>query len=105
MAYKKKLNKELVPEVKEISMRIRQISITGLFGVFNHIIPLNSDERITIIHAPNGYGKTIMLKMLDGLFNDRHYELLTIPYENFQVEFEDGSRLEVVKVDSSKTST
>ena len=103
MAYKKKLNKELVPEVKEISMRIRQISITGLFGVFNHIIPLNSDERITIIHAPNGYGKTIMLKMLDGLFNDRHYELLTIPYKNFQVEFEDGSRLEVVKIDLSET--
>ena len=101
MAYKK-LNKESVPEAKEISMRIRQISITGLFGVFNHVIPLNSDERITIIHAPNGYGKTIMLKMLDGLFNDRHYELLTIPYENFQVEFEDGSRLKLDKVGSSK---
>ena len=104
MAFKK-LNKESVPEIKEISMRIRQISITGLFGVFNHVIPLNSDERITIIHAPNGYGKTIMLKMLDGLFNDRHYELLTIPYKSFQVEFEDGSRLEVVKIDLSETLT
>ncbi len=42
-------------------MRIAQISITGLFGVFDHVIPLNLDDRITIIHAPNGYGKTIDL--------------------------------------------
>jgi predicted ATP-binding protein involved in virulence len=78
-------------------MRITKISVEKLFGIFNHEIPLNLDDRITIIHAPNGYGKTVMLKMLNGLFNSRYSELRTMPYENFQVEFDNGTRLEVRK--------
>jgi len=78
-------------------MRITQASITGLFGVFDHVIPFNLDERITIIHAPNGYGKTIVLKMLNGIFNSRYSELRKIPYKSFQVMFEDNSYLEVLK--------
>jgi predicted ATP-binding protein involved in virulence len=78
-------------------MRITKISVEKLFGIFNHEIPLNLGDRITIIHAPNGYGKTVMLKMLNGLFNSRYSELRTIPYENFQVEFDNGTRLEVRK--------
>ena len=53
-------------------MQIAQISITGLFGVFDYVIPLNLDDRITIIHALNGYGKTIVLKMLDSLFSSNN---------------------------------
>jgi predicted ATP-binding protein involved in virulence len=78
-------------------MRITKISVKKLFGIFNHDIPLNLDDRITIIHAPNGYGKTVMLKMLNGLLNSRYSELRTIPYESFQVEFDNGMRLEVGK--------
>jgi predicted ATP-binding protein involved in virulence len=80
-------------------MRIAQISITGLFGVFDHVIPLNLDDRITIIHAPNGYGKTIVLRMLDSLFNVKpddleRTELNHIPYEKFEVEFDNGVHVE-----------
>lgn len=46
--------------------RIRRIQVTNLFGIFNHEIRLNLDERITILHGPNGFGKTIILQMLDG---------------------------------------
>jgi predicted ATP-binding protein involved in virulence len=45
-------------------MRITQASITGLFGVFNHVIPFNLDERITIIHAPNGCSVLDLLKTI-----------------------------------------
>ncbi len=71
-------------------MRIHKISVTNLFGIFNHTIPLNLDERITIIHGPNGFGKTILLRMLNGLFNSRYLELVTIPFSEFRVEFDDG---------------
>ena len=47
-------------------MRIVQILITSLFGVFDHVIPSNLADRITVIHAPNGYGKTIVLKILES---------------------------------------
>ncbi|MFB2920854.1 MULTISPECIES: AAA family ATPase [Aerosakkonema] len=78
-------------------MQIQQISVDGLFGIFNHIIPLNMDERITIIHGPNGFGKTAMLRMLNGFFNSRYSVFRTIPFVKFRVEFDTGSRVEVVK--------
>lgn len=85
-------------------MRITKISVRGLFGIFNHDIPLNvGEDRITIIHGPNGFGKTVILKMLNGLFNSRYSELKNIPYKSFQVEFNDGSNLEIIKrIEKSK---
>ena len=50
-------------------MRIKQIEVTNLFGVFNHVVPLKFTDNITIIHGPNGLGKTVLLKMVNGLFN------------------------------------
>jgi predicted ATP-binding protein involved in virulence len=78
-------------------MRITKIFVEKLFGVFDHEIRLNIADRITIIHAPNGYGKTVILKMLNGLFNDMYSDLRTIPYNSFNVEFDDGRRIEVQK--------
>jgi hypothetical protein len=49
-------------------MRLRTFSVEGLFGLFNHTIDLRLDARITVIHAPNGYGKTVVLKLIDGFF-------------------------------------
>jgi predicted ATP-binding protein involved in virulence len=48
-------------------MRIKQISVTKLFGIFDHVIPLNLDERITIIHGINGVGKTSILRLINAL--------------------------------------
>jgi predicted ATP-binding protein involved in virulence len=84
-------------------MRIKQISVIGLFGIFNHVIPLNMDDRITVIHGPNGFGKTAMLTILDGLFNSRYSKLRTIPFSKFRVEFDDDSNIEIIKnVDNSE---
>ena len=84
-------------------MRIKQISVSGLFGIFNHVIPLNMDDRITVIHGPNGFGKTAMLTILDGLFNSRYSKLRTIPFSKFRVEFDDDSNIEIIKnVDNSE---
>jgi predicted ATP-binding protein involved in virulence len=45
-------------------MRITEISVEGLFETFNHTIPLNQEDRITILHSPNGFGKTAILKLI-----------------------------------------
>ena len=78
-------------------MKITQISVEGLFGIFNHVIPLNTDERITIIHGLNGFGKTNILRILNGIFNSRYSALKTIPFDSFKVEFSDNTVLEVDK--------
>jgi predicted ATP-binding protein involved in virulence len=78
-----------------MSMRIKEISVTNLFGIFNHIIPLNLKERITIIHGRNGFGKTTLLKLVNAIFNSRYYELESIPFQEFKILFDDGSILRI----------
>jgi predicted ATP-binding protein involved in virulence len=86
-------------------MKIQQISVKGLFGIFNHVIPLNRGERITIIHGPNGFGKTAILRMLNGFFNSRYSVFRTIPFIKFRVEFDNGSSVEVVKTSEPSEKT
>ena len=78
-------------------MRIKQVSVKGLFGIFAHVIPLNKDDRITIVHGPNGFGKTAMLRVLNGLFNSRYSVVRAIPFSNFRVDLDNGSSIEIVK--------
>ncbi|MBD2018357.1 AAA family ATPase [Microcoleus sp. FACHB-53] len=86
-------------------MRIQQISVSGLFGIFDHVIPLNMDERITIIHGPNGFGKTAMLRMLNAVFNSRYSVFRAIPFSSFSVEFDNGNSVEVVKTSNTSEKT
>ena len=66
-------------------MRITKVSVKKLFGIFDHEIPLNQDSRITIMHGPNGFGKTILLTMLNGLFNANYRVFKEVPFEEFRV--------------------
>lgn len=76
-------------------MRIETIEIAGLFGIFNHAIPLNLEERITIIHGPNGFGKTATLRLVNGVFNSKYSELKAFPFNNLKISFDDSSSLDV----------
>lgn len=78
-------------------MRVKRVFVQKLFNLFDHEIPMNMDDRITIIHAPNGFGKTAILRMIDGLFNSRSSELATFPFGAFGVELDDGRTLRVEK--------
>lgn len=85
-------------------MRIKQIQARKLFGFFNHIIPLKMEDRLTIIHGPNGFGKTIVLKMLNGLFNSQFAVFRSIPFGEFSVTFEDGGTVVVSAGDKKPNS-
>lgn len=76
-------------------MRIKSVTISKLFGIFNHPISMNLDDRITIIHALNGFGKTTILSLLNNLFNNRFSYIQSIPFSMFEVEFDNGSILKM----------
>jgi len=78
-------------------MRINKIEVKKLFGVFDHEIPLNAEEHITIIHGPNGYGKTILLTMVNAVFNSQYSKLFKIPFSELIIGFDDHSTLCVKK--------
>ncbi|MCP4156464.1 MAG: AAA family ATPase [bacterium] len=80
-------------------MRISKISVKNLFGMFNHEIPLNAAEHITIIHGPNGYGKTILLTLVNEIFNGKYQKLLSVPFGELEIEFDEKNTL-IVKINT-----
>ena len=71
-------------------MKIKKISVTKLFGVFDHDIPVNKKSGITIIIGENGLGKTILLEMLEALFKGKYFYFNSVNFKEFILEFDDG---------------
>lgn len=80
-------------------MRISRITVRQLFGLptFNYDIELKLDKRITIIHGPNGSGKTVIFKLLDGLFNQNYDVFFKYQFEEFTVEFVNGEKVTIFR--------
>jgi predicted ATP-binding protein involved in virulence len=72
-------------------MRVTSIAVKGLFGLFNHEIPLQSADRVTIMHGPNGFGKTVILKMIAGLIEGNIAIFEHTPFKQFSLTLDDGS--------------
>jgi predicted ATP-binding protein involved in virulence len=81
-------------------MRVTHVNVTGLFGIFNHPIDFKLDDRITIIHGPNGYGKTIVLKMIEGILSGSYAIFSKVPFSSFELHFDDQSKV-IVRRDLS----
>ena len=58
---------------------------------------MNKENRITIIHGKNGFGKTALLRLINGIFNLRYSELRAIPFNDLQIEFDNNSTVKVNK--------
>lgn len=84
-------------------MRINKVIITRLFGMFDHNIPFNVDDRITIIHGPNGVGKTTILRLIADLFSMRFNSLRTTPYEQLNINFDNNSILSIQRRPSEES--
>ena len=69
-------------------MKITKIEVKKLFGVFDHEIPLNTKDHITIIHGPNGYGKTILLSLVNAIFNSQYHKIRNIPFSELVLDFD-----------------
>ena len=82
-------------------LRLTRIEVEGLFDVYNHRIELNLDERVTLLHGPNGVGKTVILRMTDALLQDRLGYFRTIPFSKFMAGFHDDSELSLITTGKS----
>ena len=73
-------------------MKLRTISVYGLFNSYDHFIEL-SDEGLTYIHSPNGVGKSTTLKMVYDLFKGDAEELSSMTFAKMVVGFDDGTNV------------
>ena len=85
-------------------MKISKIGVYGLFDRFNHDLEFNPDERITIMIGPNGFGKTMILRILNALFNLRLRSLGQMPFKEVSVCFDDCFILKVNRVSGQRAS-
>jgi predicted ATP-binding protein involved in virulence len=76
-------------------MMLKKIRVSGLFGRFTHEIPVKLADRITIIHGPNGFGKTMVLRMIDTFFNHAHISLASIPFRELRLDFDNKTVVSV----------
>ena len=81
-------------------LRLRRVEVGNLFGLYDHVIDLHIRDHVTIIHGPNGIGKTVLLRMIDALFKGRLSHFRRIPFSRFSVEFNDGSTITINKANS-----
>ncbi|MDR0777877.1 MAG: AAA family ATPase [Methanomassiliicoccaceae archaeon] len=80
-------------------MKIRAISVYGLFGRHDHVVSIFSDG-LTYIHSPNGCGKSTLIRMVSLLFTGEIKELAAIPFERMDIAFFDGKNLIVERSDN-----
>ncbi len=80
----RQMNQEATPP------RIQSIKVNGLFGLYDHHVMLN-DERVTVMHGPNGVGKTVLLKLIDAFLHGNYLNMLEVPFDRFEVSLVDGS--------------
>jgi predicted ATP-binding protein involved in virulence len=79
-------------------MKIVSFGTTKLFGIFDHEITLKQREHLTIIHGPNGFGKTTILRLLRDFFESKFSEFGTTPFQTFYITLDGDRTVTVTKV-------
>ncbi|NJL29036.1 MAG: ATP-binding protein [Thermoanaerobaculia bacterium] len=82
------------PESEE-PLRLRRVAVKGLFGLYDHEIELHLEDRVTILHGPNGVGKTALLKLMAALLTGRYNDFADYPLASLTVMLTDGSTIVV----------
>lgn len=85
-------------------MHFKYIYIKNLFGLYNYNIEFfrEDENKLTILTAPNGYGKTTVLTILDSLSPESLYYFYLLKYEMIEIGLSDGTRLLIDQFFSEK---
>lgn len=81
---------------------ISELAVKGLFGRFNHTLSLHEGSDVTIVTAPNGFGKTILLRILDSIFNKKFNFFWNLSFNEIQLQFRSGKSLHIYKQPRSR---
>lgn len=73
-------------------MKISKLNVYGMFGEFNYELDFNRfEDNVTILTAPNGYGKSTILKIIDKFFNKKFDQLFDESFTSFEIESDNKS--------------
>lgn len=82
-------------------MRLKRVFVEELFGIYKYNLKLIdlSESHVTIVDAPNGMGKTTILKLIQASINADIVYLDSVPFKLFGLEFDSGDIIRVKKED------
>lgn len=78
-------------------MQIKKVEVKNLFGYYSYEIKCTDNRPITIIHAPNGYGKTTVLKLIKSVLELDFINIYVVPLDKFTIEFYNGAVITIHK--------
>lgn len=81
-------------------MKLKRIEVRELFGDYNYKIELNMEEMITILHAPNGYGKTTILRLIKAIIEGDMQLIDEIPFKQIELIFDNSDKIKICKEDT-----
>ena len=80
--------------------QITSLRVSKLFGRFNHELIFPEDQDISIVTAPNGYGKTVLLRIIDSIFNMKLSFFTKIEFDEITIGFASGKSISICRSDS-----
>ena len=85
-------------------MKLIELKVTKLFGILDYHIKFDSSE-ILIITGPNGYGKTVLLNIINSVltnnlsyFYDLNFYSIELKFSDFDIKIDKFNRSFVVKI-------
>ncbi|UXY09683.1 AAA family ATPase [Kosakonia sp. ML.JS2a] len=81
-------------------MSIKAMIVQGLFGRLDYNLILESQD-ISIITGPNGYGKTMLLRIIDSILKNDYKNLSSIKFKSIYLSFTGGLSVSVERKNAS----
>ncbi|WP_267412345.1 AAA family ATPase [Pantoea sp. GM_Pan_4] len=77
-------------------MKLYQFKASSVYGYMNFHINFNKD--VSFLTGSNGSGKSTVIKLMQAIFLVNLKELLSIPFENIELTFEDRTKKNKISV-------
>ena len=81
------------------------LNIKKLFGEFDYSISFDSKSNLTILTAPNGYGKSTILGIINAFATGNSYYIAKIEFREIEFQFSNGTSLFITRKKSINGST